>query len=188
VTDIRLPIMDGVTLLRRVGAMDTSLPGIIFISGFGEVDQKEMYALGAQAFLPKPIAREDFIAVVKRALAERSVLWLTPLEDRPRQSVIIQAEDADDIATEQKFRVGRGGFCAHFAGVLGLGEVFFRCEIPPKPLETEHHEIAGEGYVRWHSKTDQKVGIEFAFLEGTSRTWLLDEIASTNPRSFIPSS
>ena len=48
-------------------------------------------------------------------------------------------------------------------------------------------ELAGEGYVRWRSRADSRVGIEFAFLDAGCRAWVLEEIAAAAPRSFIPS-
>jgi CheY-like chemotaxis protein len=182
-TDIRMPIMDGITFVRRLGGMGGSIPSVIFISGFGDIDQREMYALGVEAFLAKPLRKEDLIKVLERALAERSSLWLTPMDIAPRQSMLIQVDRTGETADQDSFRLGRGGFSARYVGSANPGSVTFRCN-----FSSEQREIAGEGYVRWHSRTDQTVGVEFTFLDATCRSWLLEEIAITNPRSFIPSS
>jgi CheY-like chemotaxis protein len=182
VTDIRMPIMDGITLVRRLGETGESIPSVIFVSGFGEIDHREMYALGVEAFLSKPLLQNDFLRIVERTLAERPSLWLTPMDIAPRQSMLIQVDRMGEAAGTHSFRLGRGGFSTPYPGSANLGKVAFRCRFP-----AEQREMAGQGYVRWFSKTDQTVGIEFAFLDATCRSWLLEMIASTNPRSFIPS-
>jgi CheY-like chemotaxis protein len=182
VTDARMPIMDGSALVRRLEEMGEPIPSVIFISGFGDIHQREMYDLGVEAFLAKPLLQEDLIAVLKRALAERPSLWLTPMDVAPRQSMLIQVDRTGETENPYSLRLGRGGFSTRYTGSAKLGEVAFQCRLP-----TEQREMAGQGYVRWLSRTDQTVGIEFAFLEETCRSWLLEEIATTNPRSFIPS-
>jgi CheY-like chemotaxis protein len=181
VTDIRMPIMDGITLVRKLGERAKSFPSVIIISGFGDIDQREMYALGVEAFLAKPIRKDELIDALERALAERSSLWLTPMEVVPRQSLLIQFDRAGGTPDQDSLCLGRGGFIARITGSVNLGKVAFRCST------ADEREIAGEGYVRWYSKNDQTVGIEFAFLDPTCRSWLLEQIATTNPRSFIPS-
>ena len=34
VTDVRMPIIDGITLVRRLGEMEEPVPSIVFVSGF----------------------------------------------------------------------------------------------------------------------------------------------------------
>jgi CheY-like chemotaxis protein len=182
VTDVRMPIMDGIALVRRLEEMGEPIPSVIFISGFGDIDEREMYDLGVEAFLAKPLLQEDLIAVLERTLAERSSLWLTPMDVAPRQSMLIQVDRTGETEDPYSFRLGRGGFSTRYTGSAKLGEVAFQCR-----FLTEQREIAGQGHVRWLSRTDQTVGIEFAFLDATCRSWLLEEIAATSPRSFIPS-
>ena len=177
VTDIRMPRMDGVTLVRRLGEMKRSMPSIIFVSGFGDIDLREMYALGVEAFLVKPSRREELLAVMENALAERSSLWLGQMDPPPRQSMVI---DCGNLG-ESGFHLGRGGFSASYSGRLSLGKVSFQCSFP-----SEQREITGEGYVRWSSKAEQRCGVEFSYLDPPSRAWVLDEIAANAPRGFIP--
>jgi len=182
ITDVRMPVMDGVTLVRRMVEIGMSLPSIVFVSGFGDVDRKEMYALGVEAFLSKPFDREELLGVIERALAERSSLWLTPMPVAPRQSMLVQAQDIGEGSSEESVHLGRGGFSAHYAGSLSLSKVAFQCSFPAK-----QRQLTGQGYVRWSSRADQTIGIEFTFLDEPCRSWLLEEIAAANPRSFIPS-
>ena len=181
VTDIRMPTMDGISLVRHLAEIEVPIPSIIFISGFGDVDQKEMYSLGAEAFLSKPLVNEDFMAAVEKALAERSRLWISPLRFDPRQSLVLHAEGIGEKQNKDSIQLGRGGFSAHYAGFLKLASIAFRCSFP-----NGNHDIAGQGYVRWQSKTDQTIGVEFAFIEEPARSWLVEKITASNLRSFIP--
>jgi CheY-like chemotaxis protein len=183
VTDIRMPGMDGITLVRCLGEKKDSVPTIVFVSSFGEIDHREMYALGVEAFIAKPLLREELLEVLEKAVAERSSLWLTPMAVTPRQTMVSDMERDNKTSEARTIRLGRGGFSAPHLGALGRGRVTFRCQIP---MET--FELSGQGYVRWYSKADRTVGIEFYYLDSACRAWTLGQIAATNPRSFIPAS
>jgi len=179
ITDVRMPVMDGVTLVRSLAKLEKSVPSIVFVSGFGDVDRKEMYGLGVEAFFSKPFDRGELLGVLERALAGRSSLWLAPMTIAPRQSVVVEAEGIGEGA--ESIRVGRGGFSAHYDGLLSLSKVSFLCRFPG-----QQPDMMGQGYVRWSSREAGTVGIEFSFLDPDCRSWLVDEIAMDNPRSFIP--
>jgi hypothetical protein len=83
--------------------------------------------------------------------------------------------------TAECFRLGRGGFSARSPDALGLGKIAFRCE-----FDSDHPALSGQGYVRWRSRTDHTVGIEFAFLHSPGREWVIGQIEEEKPRSFIP--
>ncbi len=70
VTDLAMPGLDGVALLKRVQLRDSNTP-VILISGRGSgpfVDQ--LMALGAYAFLGKPFNLAELEEIVARAIAE----------------------------------------------------------------------------------------------------------------------
>jgi CheY-like chemotaxis protein len=182
VTDVRMPGMDGITLVRKLAGLGSSIPSIVFISGFGDIGEREMFGLGVEAFLAKPLPRGQLVQVAEMALAEPSTLWLTRMKPAPRQSIEITVEDIGETKRQDSIRLGRGGFSARYSGPSALGEVAFKCH-----FSSDQREMTGEGYVRWRSKNHDKIGIEFSFLDANCRSWVLEEIAVTNPRSFIPS-
>src|SRR6478672_78777 len=72
ITDLRMPMFSG----RGVLALASALPEIpvIIITAFGGPDvEAQALQLGAFAFLEKPIAAAELIAVVKRALAQAPI-------------------------------------------------------------------------------------------------------------------
>jgi len=181
ITDVRMPVMDGVTLVRRLAEEGERVACIIFVSAFSDIDPREMYDLGVEAFLAKPFRLEELATALNHAIADRPTLWRTPMPIPPRQSVCFGADpDGDDQATEY-LRLGRGGFSAHSPEPLGLGKIAFRC-----CASSGQPELMGQGYVRWRSRVDHTVGIEFAYLDSPGREWVVEELFNESPRSFIP--
>lgn len=68
ITDVRMPEMSGVDLLRRLKEMEVGLP-VIVITGHGDVPLAvEAMRLGASDFLEKPYEDEILLASVRTAL------------------------------------------------------------------------------------------------------------------------
>ena len=72
VTDVRMPEMNGLELVKRLKARDVALP-IIMITGHGDVPLavEEMKA-GVVDFLEKPFEEETLLAAIRTALADSS--------------------------------------------------------------------------------------------------------------------
>ena len=66
-TDINMPIMDGLKLvsLIRGDAQHKDIPIIIITTEGAEEDRKKGLALGANAYLPKPIQTAELLRLVK---------------------------------------------------------------------------------------------------------------------------
>lgn len=73
-TDINMPVMDGLKLVRRVRA-DADLkhiPIVIITTEGADEDKKRAFALGADAYITKPIQAPQVIATVKELLQRAS--------------------------------------------------------------------------------------------------------------------
>src|SRR5690606_17615910 len=92
VSDIRMPGMDGMTLLTRVRDIDPDVP-VILVTGHGDV-QLAVRAMreGAYDFIEKPFSAQHLADVVARALDRRSLV----LENRLLRAA---AGKRDDLET-----------------------------------------------------------------------------------------
>ncbi|SFU54302.1 sigma-54-dependent transcriptional regulator [Halomonas korlensis] len=71
VSDIRMPGMDGMALLREIRLRDPDLP-VILITGHGDISTAvEAMREGAWDFLEKPFAGERLVEVVRRGVEKR---------------------------------------------------------------------------------------------------------------------
>ncbi|MBI2276733.1 MAG: sigma-54-dependent Fis family transcriptional regulator [Dechloromonas sp.] len=74
ITDMRLPGIDGMALLRWVVERDADLP-VIIITGHGDVTLAvEAMRCGAYDFMQKPFSTGDLVEVVRRALEKRELV------------------------------------------------------------------------------------------------------------------
>ena len=87
VTDVRMPGMDGIALLKRLLALDSGLP-VILITGHGDVPMAvEAMRLGAWDFLEKPFDPERMTELAKKAAQARRLT----LENRALRTELADA-------------------------------------------------------------------------------------------------
>lgn len=113
-TDVRMPEMDGLTLQRRLAALNPRL-AVVMMSGHADVPiAVAALKAGARDFLEKPFDDEQLIAVVQKALAvsrqsqeaseasESIVARLATLTPREREVLdrLVQGEPNKMIANE----------------------------------------------------------------------------------------
>jgi CheY-like chemotaxis protein len=182
ISDIRMPIMDGIALVRRIFEMKLVLPSIIFVSGFGDVSVREMYALGVEAMITKPLVRKDLLFALSSSLKEREQLWLAPAEQPVTESVAFSFESLARANAHCEFSIGRGGIC------LRSSRAFLEDALVDLAIDfaQEGLTIRGQGVVRWCSLKDQRIGVEFVYLDPACREWVIPHMQGTAPLPFIP--
>ena len=93
VTDVRLPGLDGIGLLRRAQEIDPDLP-VILVTGHGDVTMAvEAMRAGAYDFIEKPFAPEHLLEVVGRAIDKRRLV----LENRALRAQLERADGGDGL-------------------------------------------------------------------------------------------
>jgi len=94
VSDIRMPKMDGMELLKRAMTIDSDLP-FILVTGHGDVNLAvDAMRDGAYDFIEKPFSEERFLDAIVRALEKRELT----LENRELRNSV--AQRSDDLATQ----------------------------------------------------------------------------------------
>jgi two-component system C4-dicarboxylate transport response regulator DctD len=91
ISDIRMPGMDGMTLLQRLRDVDADLP-VILITGHAEVQLAvEAMRRGAYDFIEKPFVTQSLIAVLRRAMDHRALV----LDNRRMRAAAGQRDDME---------------------------------------------------------------------------------------------
>jgi CheY-like chemotaxis protein len=184
VSDIRMPVMDGISLLKSLyrisSASGSYFPKVIFISGFTDLTDREVYALGAGALLHKPIERDDLLDTLRRLLQSREEAWK---ESHGQSAPLLQlALPPVSVAMEQGWiNFGRGGFCLHCFPPLRDGPVRFELK-----FASDNVRLAGYGIICWMQPGDNEIGVEILSLDDGCRDWVIQLIASLAPVTFIP--
>ncbi len=114
ITDLKMPRMDGMELLRRAMELDESLP-VVMITAHGTVDNAvEALKTGAFDYITKPFDQSEVRAIVKKALRTRD---LADNEASP-------AKDAGQVDA-------RYGIIGKSPGILALYDVIARVANTP---------------------------------------------------------
>lgn len=97
VTDVRMPRMDGLALLRLCRQQDPDLP-VVLMTGHGDVAMAvQAMRDGAYDFLEKPFAPETMVEVVRRALEKRALV----MENRLLRSRLRQSSEVETLLLGQ---------------------------------------------------------------------------------------
>ena len=181
VSDVRMPIMDGVALVRALAASGAERPRVIFVTGFADLSARDAYNLGVEAILEKPLERGHLLEAVKRSLADRNELWSQPLDFMPGTVVRASFASLDEAMREQQIAFGRGGFCQRTTQRLREAPVHFEIE-----FQAEHIAVSGEGVVRWHDAAQNLAGVEILHVDDNSRGWIAELAENKKLEAYIP--
>jgi CheY-like chemotaxis protein len=179
ITDVRMPVMDGISLLKKIRERGLHRPGIVFTTGLADIEAREIYDLGADALLEKPVERNDLIQAAERSLVEREELWRTPLELNGCPKLTERFESLTAAVREHRIAFGRGGLCIETEQALAVGPLNLELN-----FRSDRFILSGQGVVRWMAQQENQMGIEFLYLAEESR----DRVVQLTEccRSFIP--
>jgi CheY-like chemotaxis protein len=181
VSDVRMPVMDGLSLLKSIKADNLYKPSVMFFSGFTDIEPREAYHLGIEAVMSKPVDRKELLATVTRVLAERNDLWLSP--PTTKAEAVLDAVFASlELALSQRLLLfGRGGFCLQSANKFKEGPVDLLLD-----FQADQRRVTGRGVIRWTSHPEPEIGVEIMYIDDDHRAWILGLTAPNESLSFIP--
>jgi CheY-like chemotaxis protein len=186
VSDVRMPVMDGVALVREIAASGAKRPRVVFITGFSDLQPRDAYALGVEAIIEKPLERDHLLDAAKRSLTDRNELWSKPAESLPddmlaSSPVCVAKFTSFADARGGQIAFGRGGFCLKTPHKFREGPVQFRLE-----FQADQKTVSGVGIVRWGSPAENLLGIEVLYLDDQCRRWMADQAESKKLEAYIP--
>jgi CheY-like chemotaxis protein len=191
VSDIRMPKGNGVELLVEVRKLNSSLPVILFITGFTDITVEDAFDKGAEAVFAKPFQFKDLFKAASKAISENEQT------QHPRRPL----REGIDLKVEVKFpqfeisrqvsmtNLGRGGFFVSLTESLPRVDdvVSFKINIDGE-LDTV---ITGEGVVRWVRPQGEEgfspgCGIEFVSFSENGKSKIYEFINFIKTKQYIP--
>jgi DNA-binding NtrC family response regulator len=74
ISDVRMPDVDGIELLRRARDTDPDI-GVVLMTAFGTIEiAREAFRLGADDFIQKPFNNEELKTIVKRTIEKQTII------------------------------------------------------------------------------------------------------------------
>ena len=126
-SDIKMPGMDGMELMRRAKDIDPDLP-IVMITAYAEIHGAvKAIKAGAHDYLSKPFSNQEVVRVIHRALSERELKRkLKELSSRLQENVSLKEamgpSDAVTRVISEVHRVAASDFTVVIVGETGSGK------------------------------------------------------------------
>lgn len=182
ITDIRMPRMDGVALIRKLKEGGSYMPTAVALTGFSDLSIRDAYDLGIESQLSKPVSRKVLIGAVIKALADREEFWALPFRMGSYSTLSAKFESLQSARETDSIAFGRGGFCLKSEQTFPEDSgIEFQLA-----FDADQQSLSGQGTVRWVSEKEQAVGIEIERVHENGRSWLAQLTRENRTLSFIP--
>jgi CheY-like chemotaxis protein len=182
ISDIRMPVMDGIELARKIRENIPYVPKLLFVSGFSDLEDRETLNLGVEARLPKPLRRIELVSAARDCLTDRNSLWERPSSVMPRRKLEMTFESVAAAERDGLIAFGRGGFCLNSKVVADVDQEIGLA----LGFTADRQTMIGHGSVRWIAQGEAKIGVQINHLEGQSCAWFANLAEKTEAGAFIP--
>lgn len=192
ISDIRMPVWDGVRLLEELRRIAKQKPAFIFMSGFSDLQMPMAYQRGADAFLSKPLYPDVLESTLKRVLLPMEERWQTLPTTSPSFKVAATYGSLEEAMVKKEIMVGRSGLFLEKSllpknfGATTDQLVAFQFTFKQGAITT----LEGVGRVRWvrqHSNhVPAGIGIEHEFLVKAGRERLVRYVRDHQIVPVIP--
>jgi CheY-like chemotaxis protein len=201
-SDIRMPGGDGISLIKRIKALQFDKPVMLFITGFTDLTTQAAYDLGAAAVFTKPYDIQSMVAKLLSLIRPLHLRWVPAPTQTPPESelqVELSAIDPCTGSAGAAFRLGQGGFFIaksvenvrvenrRLNQELSFKIRFKKGAAPAVALL----ELVGAGRVLWEREQDDEsgpagLGIEIAALNEECRSPVVEFIRRLQIIPYIP--
>jgi CheY-like chemotaxis protein len=181
-SDVRMPGMNGIELLKWINEAPEPRPGMILITGFSDLALRDAFDMGVEAILEKPIRREELLQLAQISVTAPAELWQQQSPAQP-PAKLKRSFASLAAALGSHISFGRRGFCVESEKELREGALEFALDFQKEDLA-----LRGHGIVRWVAPQEHLAGIEITWLEEPGRGWLMQYVAQSRPQAVIPRS
>ena len=142
-TDLKMPGIDGMGLLRRLKEVDPDLP-VIMITAYADISGAvEALRAGAHDYLAKPFDHNEVVRVLQRAITEGKLKrklknMATQLEDSLSLNKVMGPSDAIGRLISDVNRVAKSDFTVVILGETGSGK-----ELVARAIHHTSHRMGG---------------------------------------------
>lgn len=179
-TDIRMPVMDGVQLITTLKTKNPNTPVVLCMSGFTDFGAENLLAVGADGFFAKPFNAERVKEAIRLSLTKKQDRWRNPPGKTPKYRADKKFPSAEKLQQSGEVKFGRQGlFLSYKFELPPIGELMsFSVKVG---AGLPWKELKGVGTVQWTRAEDKDkslrgVGLEITYLEPESlelyATWL----------------
>ena len=110
ITDIRMPVMDGVELMKKISQMEGKKPAIVVLSGYDDFSYaKAAIQSGALSYILKPVDKKELISAVNSAIMDCMKDEKEENEQKFRQ--IIEKGRLEDVSGLPEITIKNGLRC-----------------------------------------------------------------------------
>lgn len=180
-SDIRMPIEDGLTLTKKVRSLNSHSPIIFLMTGYSDFPASEAYSLGVEGFINKPFDLDNVLNDFHRILKPAANRWKEVFAPQNLIKVKIN-QTPDEALTNKSIIVGRGGLMI----LCDNNNINFGDNLEV----TFSDDSVMSGVVRWsfRSTLHQKleVGLEFFNLNEKAFEFYNKTTKLNTPVAFIP--
>lgn len=148
-SDVRMPDGDGIELIKKIKAKDAVSPSVLFMSGFSDLMNEEIYHLGAEGKFTKPFDNQAVRTAIQKCLLTPEARWTQTVPILARRPLNIEkiGNTVAELQTQKSVLFGRGGlFISHAFAPPEKGTIVtFSIQI----RDPERLVFTGTGIVRW---------------------------------------
>lgn len=192
ISDVRMPVATGVQLLKELRNRDPGQPPFVFMTAFADISSEEALALGAEAFLRKPLGKQEIVDVVTKSLVPKAERWMqgsSASESARRFDFTAEIEPWETREQSSPVEIGQGGLFLPMSDDFPAGFEILRFKVDSG--DEALGLLEGVAQVRWvrqeaYGDRQAGIGVEFLHLEEKSRIALSRYLQAKRPIAYIP--